>query len=117
MVAICKVCFDDPRIPLKKAVIPTYKLQPSNPTNHLVTQHTPDEVPEYWEKVNEKGTPKEEIGKIKKGAKNLIVQSTIPEYSTGEDVVKKANELLYQFFNSANISINQTSNIYLNKLL
>jgi hypothetical protein len=117
-VAICTVCYNDPKIPLKKAVIPTYKFQPSNPTNHLATQHEKHEVPEYWEKLEEKTVPIAREDKPKeKNKKGNKVQSKITEYSTAEDVIKKLNELLYKFFNTANISINQTRNPYLKDLL
>jgi hypothetical protein len=35
------------------------------------------------------------------------------EHSTSADVIKQSNLLLYKFFNTANIAINQASNIYL----
>lgn len=112
-VAICKVCFEDNRIPLKKAVIPTYRFQPSNPTNHLTTQHSKEYVPEFWEKVEEKKGPPLDGKKLAKGK----IQTKIPEYSTAEDVAQKCNEFLYRFFNTANISINQAGNPNLKALL
>jgi hypothetical protein len=48
---------------------------------------------------------------------NGKVQSTIPVYSSAEDVMKVIKELLYKFFNTANISINQTKNRFLTDLL
>lgn len=59
------------------------------------------------DRKKEKGTTKDKVHK----------QSTMPQYSSGEDVIKKCNELLYKFYNSANISINQANNPYLNELL
>ncbi len=115
-VAICKVCFKDPRTPLKKAVIPTFKFQPGNPTTHLTTQHEKHEVAEFWEKLEEKSAPPSGEKLKEKNSKGKI-QSTIPTYSTAEDVIKKLNELLYKFFNTANISINQTQNQYLKEVL
>ena len=119
-VAICKVCFKNNRIPLKKAVIPTYRWQPGNCVNHLVSQHEKVDVAEYWEKLNEKKNPvivKKNAQKIAKSPEGNMKQGTITKFTSVEEVVKEFNELLYQFFNSANISINQTSNPTLNDLL
>jgi hypothetical protein len=101
---------------LKKAVIPTYCYQPSNPTNHLTTQHEKHEVPEYWERLGEKVDAPTQVVDLTKmrGGK---VQSTLTAYSKAEEVIKRCNELLYTFFNTANISINQTKNQHLHELL
>ena len=46
-----------------------------------------------------------------------IFQSSMNTYTTTEEITKKLNELLYTFFNTANISINQTGNTHLNELM
>lgn len=44
-------------------------------------------------------------------------QSSIVEFSNAEEVTNKSNELLYNFFNTANIAVNQARNPHLLELM
>jgi hypothetical protein len=121
--AVCQVCFDDNRVPLKKAVVCTKEWSPANLTEHMQTQHTKEDVAAYWDKVEEKNQAipvrkDRAVTELFFGNNGVRAgtQTTIVNVKA-EQVIQTCNTLLYKFFNSANISINQAPNIHLNKLL
>jgi hypothetical protein len=112
------VCFDS-ELRLRKCLLTAHNLSPSNADIHLRRRHTRQEVPAYWDKVAVRDT-----GTVGRNPSSSSVPmfrvdkgQTIMEHSTSSDVANQAEQLLYRFFNTANVAMNQTSNVYLNELI
>lgn len=113
--AICKLCYDNLSVPLRRCVISTHGWSPGNCEGHIKSTHSaPELAPVYTEHVEKKS--RSNSTKLKAASAGFFGQSTIPQLSA-DDTVKEVDKLLYRFFNTANISMNQSNNVYLHELL
>jgi hypothetical protein len=111
---VCMTCYNNIQKPLKQCVIKTHNYNNHNCENHLKNIH-----PEIWSTISKEGITKPTDKKIPKGQTTLLQTGTNSSQSkmSKEDVEAKVKELLYLFFNSANIAIRQSSNVHLRALL
>lgn len=81
----------------------------------MKNRHEPEEAPEFWAKMQLRDViPPPPV--VQNFFANTQVQRTI-EHTNAADVGKQAEKLLYRFFNTANVSMNQTCNVHLHELI
>lgn len=108
-------CFRNPQVALEFAVLSTYKHNPYNAENHLRSVHTKDELPEYYRV----GAQQKKLFPVKGECLTLLNQMKIDPHNITtpskqmSSVIAKGNELLYKFFNTANIAVYQADNAHL----
>lgn len=111
---VYQVCFDT-ELPLRKCLLTAHNNGPGNSVTHMQRRHTREEVPLYWKHVEAKDQATVE-STLPTGKEFFGVQSTMDLMSSA-DVANKAEKLLYRFFNTANVAMNQTSNVHLQELM
>jgi hypothetical protein len=112
-VVVCQVCFDTKK-ELNKCLIAAPGISASNPELHMKTIHNREDAKAFYDKIDQRDNV------VARKKPNLFagaqVQITLDD-TTASDVSSKAEQLLYRFFNTANVSMNQTSNVHLHDLI
>lgn len=111
-VVVCQLCFDS-GTELKQCLIRTPKNNPANVVAHLSGRHTRLAAKKFWDKVEARDNVRTMA--VAAGMHNFVVP--ISQRSLEADVSNEAENLLYRFFNTANVSMNQTNNVHLHELL
>jgi hypothetical protein len=112
---VCKLCWNNPSIPIKKSFVSLVNNNYSNIWQHIKSKHDAKEYPELISDSKSKDTNVSSLTGDASFSKKTIGTQQLITNTFHQSTPDEALSYLYRFFNEANVAIRQASNDNLRK--